>query len=455
MRDGSFLRNAESHVNAHCASAPVKSIDIFLSHSWLADGFWKQVALLICCGSPSTYVVTLMSSMLGALFFTSRIRYDIPFEIVVLILGFASFLLSLSIIPLFKHRNTMVFLDKCCIPQNAIAKSYGISRLADYLRVSNKLLILWSPDYLERLWCVYELAVFLRTHKKEDVILVNMNHLKLCVSLMLLQWFGILIQRLEAYLFGSVKPNMLCGYALALASAFSIGLGAFRCGEDWQKSSFRVKSFSVRRSKCSSLADYNTLKERITAMYGSETRFAEVVRGLWLGEGTETHKPGWLLCRSSLRLMCAPYIILGVAKALRSIVTFDQYYLPMIPLQPAVAVGYSTPGFSEADPPSSPLTGQVNEALLWLGGCIAVSVVSLLLLRRLRITFAVCFAAYSGSTYRTCGYRLFGYRLFGHPLYPGPAGEEQEKEELLHCSKLHSSKPRPRYHYKLFPTQNE
>ncbi|KAF4655605.1 hypothetical protein FOL46_008190 [Perkinsus olseni] len=205
---------------------------------------------------------------------------------VVLILGFASFLLSLFIIPLYKHRNTMVFLDKCCIPQNdPIAKSYGISRLADYLHVSNKLLILW--------WCVYELAVFLRTHKKEDLILVNMNHLKLCVSLMLLQWFGILIQRLEAYLFGSVKPNMVCGYALALASAFSIGLGAFRCGEDWQKSSFRVKSFSVRRSKCSSLADYNTLKDRITAM-------------------------------------------------------------------------------------------------------------------RLRITFAVCFAAYSGSTYMICGYRLFG-----------------------------------------------
>ncbi|KAF4724572.1 hypothetical protein FOZ62_001863, partial [Perkinsus olseni] len=276
MGDVSFLRNAESHVNAHVASAPVKSIDIFLSHSWSADGSWKQMALLICCGSPSTYVVMLTSSSLGAYLFRSFMPYELLFEIVELILGFVSYLLSLFIIPLYKHRNTMVFLDKCCIPQNdPVAKSYGISRLADYLRVSNKLLILWSPDYLDRLWCVYELAVFLRTHKKEDVILVNVNHIKLCVWLMLLQWFGILIQRLEVYLFGSVEPSMLSGYALALASAFSIGLGAFRCAEDWQRSYSRVKSFSVHRSKCTSVADYHTLKQHITGMYGSEARFAE------------------------------------------------------------------------------------------------------------------------------------------------------------------------------------
>ncbi|KAF4693337.1 hypothetical protein FOZ60_011317, partial [Perkinsus olseni] len=171
------------------------------------------------CQRSKTIVVVVELS--GAYLLSSAEFCQLRFEIIVLLCGFVSFLLALFIIPLFKHRNTMVFLDKCCIPQNdPIAKSYGISRLADYLHVSNKLLILWSPDYLERLWCVYELAVFLRTHKKEDVILVNMNHIKLCVSLMLLQWLSILTQRLERYIFGRDELNMLSGYALGLASAF-------------------------------------------------------------------------------------------------------------------------------------------------------------------------------------------------------------------------------------------
>ncbi|KAF4690886.1 hypothetical protein FOZ60_016721 [Perkinsus olseni] len=359
--------------------------------------------------------------------------YELLFEIVELILGFVSYLLSLFIIPLYKHRNTMVFLDKCCIPQNdPVAKSYGISRLADYLRVSNKLLILWSPDYLDRLWCVYELAVFLRTHKKEDVILVNVNHIKLCVWLMLLQWFGILIQRLEVYLFGSVEPSMLSGYALALASAFSIGLGAFRCAEDWQRSYSRVKSFSVHRSKCTSVADYHTLKQHITGMYGSEARFAEVVRGLWLGEYSENHIPGWLFCRSSLRLMCAPYIILAVAKAVNTIVTIDRLSMPLIPLQPAGAVEYSAPELDHLLP--SPVLAGVW-SLRWSiipNIMMALRVPSMLLVGHklatswepdgsgrwcLRITFAMCFAAYSGFTYTICG-----SRYLGHPLYPGPLG---------------------------------
>ncbi|KAF4753599.1 hypothetical protein FOZ63_014775 [Perkinsus olseni] len=363
--------------------------------------------------------------MLGAFLFTSRIPYNLPFQIVVLILGFASFLLSLLI------RSTMVFLDKCCIPQNdPVAKSYGISRLADYLRVSNKLLILWSPDYLERLWCVYELAVFLRTHQKDDVILVNLNHIKLCVSLMLLQWFGILIQLLEVYLFGSVKPNMLSGYALALASAFSIGLGAFRCAEDWQRSYSRVKSFSVHRSKCTSLADYSTLKQRITGMYSSEARFAEVVRGLWLDESGEDHMPRWLFCRSSLRLMCAPYIVQVVASTVYSIVNATHSrVLPLMPLHPSMAVGSSTPGLNDT-PPSSVLADPLPSSLLAALWALRFSIIPNMMMAfrapcmllvghklatscepngfgrwRLRITFAVCFAAYSGLTYMICGLR--------------------------------------------------
>ena len=33
-----------------------------------------------------------------------------------------------------------------------------------FLRFSRRLLVLWSPEYLTRLWCVYELATFVKLH---------------------------------------------------------------------------------------------------------------------------------------------------------------------------------------------------------------------------------------------------------------------------------------------------
>ncbi|KAF4739108.1 hypothetical protein FOZ63_027203, partial [Perkinsus olseni] len=291
------------------------------------------------------------------------------------------------------------------------------------------------------------LAVFLRTHKKEDVILVNLNHLKLCVSLMLLQWLGILTQRLERYIFDSDELNMLSGYALALASAFSIGLEAFRCGEDWQRSRSGVKGFSVRRSKCSSSADHNTLMQRITGMYGSEARFAEVVRGLWLGEGSENQIPSWLFCRSSVRLMCAPYTILALATTLYFMVNIGRHIMPLIPLQAAVAPGFSNVSSSTRAPSSSAPHYSVPSAVLaglWTfrssilpNMMMALRAPSMLLVGHklatswepngsgrwcLRITFAMCFTAYSALTNTICG-----SRLLDHPLYPcqlgGPVDE--------------------------------
>ncbi|KAF4657658.1 hypothetical protein FOZ61_006139 [Perkinsus olseni] len=175
----------------------------------------------------------------------------------------------------------MVFLDKCCIPQkDPIVKAYGISRLADNLHASDKLLILWSPDYLDRLWCVYELAVFLRTHDLDDVILVNMDHFKLCATLMILQFFSILALGLtEDY---DPRSKLYVGYVLVIATSLLIGRGAFGCSQEWQKFCSRVKRFSVHKAKCSSSADYTNLKQLINDMYGSETKFETVVRGLWL-----------------------------------------------------------------------------------------------------------------------------------------------------------------------------
>ncbi|KAF4654223.1 mRNA-capping enzyme subunit beta [Perkinsus olseni] len=225
----------------------------------------------------------------------------------------------------------MVFLDICCIPQkDPAAKLYGISKLAEYLRVSDKLLILWSPDYLDRLWCVYELAVFLRTHDEKDVVLVNLNHIKLCVSSMLLQFFSILTLCLQLYY--KSTQNVYIGYLMGMVTSLLIGREAFACSKEWQKFCSRVRRFNVREAECTSLADYDNLKQLITDMYGSEANFAAVVKCLWLGGGKAKSFPTWLFSGASLRIMCAPSIPLIVACAVDYIVCIaTEESFPMVP----------------------------------------------------------------------------------------------------------------------------
>ncbi|CAE8674441.1 unnamed protein product [Polarella glacialis] len=54
------------------------------------------------------------------------------------------------------------FFDRLCITQSdAELKQVGIDSIGAYLRNSDSMLVLWGPEYFTRLWCVFELAVFL------------------------------------------------------------------------------------------------------------------------------------------------------------------------------------------------------------------------------------------------------------------------------------------------------
>ncbi|KAF4691897.1 hypothetical protein FOZ62_009139, partial [Perkinsus olseni] len=265
----------------------------------------------------ASYKVMLFSSAVAAGLLYDPAWIGCHYELSVCAFGFVTFIITLFVIPLVTHRKTMVFLDKCCIPQkDPVAKSYGISRLADYLHASDKLLILWSPDYLDRLWCVYELAVFLQTHDKEDVVLLNLDHLKLCVSLMFLQFFSIVIASLAEPYYVHI---WYIPYVLLLTSSLLTDFGAYRCSEEWQKFCSEVKCFTLRKAKCSSLADYPILKQLIVDMYGSEARFEAAVRTLWLGERRKRQCPAWLLSAASLRIICASYIPLILGRAVGAI----------------------------------------------------------------------------------------------------------------------------------------
>merc|ERR1719464_310770 len=66
----------------------------------------------------------------------------------------------------FHVRVPLVFVDKFCIDQqNADRKIAAIHRLGGLLHHSRRLVILWTPQYFERLWCTFEIASWLKLGK--------------------------------------------------------------------------------------------------------------------------------------------------------------------------------------------------------------------------------------------------------------------------------------------------
>ncbi|CAE8698953.1 unnamed protein product, partial [Polarella glacialis] len=90
-------------------------------------------------------------------------------------------------------RSASVFLDKLCIDQeNEEQKERAILGLAGFLDISDRLLILWSPSYFERLWCTYEVAAWLRLSKMKDTIVMPIHLAPVIFAIMFALWGAIL-----------------------------------------------------------------------------------------------------------------------------------------------------------------------------------------------------------------------------------------------------------------------
>eukprot|EP00438_Fugacium_kawagutii_P000094 Skav218708 [mRNA] locus=scaffold1346:444984:446825:- [translate_table: standard] len=75
----------------------------------------------------------------------------------------------------FSRPLTPVFLDQICIKQqDTEMRANTIFSLAGIMRRSDKMLILWDPTWTESLWCLVELAAFLKSRQNpEDQLIIR------------------------------------------------------------------------------------------------------------------------------------------------------------------------------------------------------------------------------------------------------------------------------------------
>ena len=174
-----FVPMSEEYRN-YLLSKPVHAIDCFISHSWRTCGFDKKLVLAFFLHSRVAALVSFLF-----LFTSSAIVYnrfsgtptlcqqrttdewliDCVWSGGVVIGTGLSFLLTLRFGQHLPFTGLTFFMDKVCIHQgDHELKSRAMQSLDIFLLYSRRMLVMWAPDYFNRLWCVYELATYLKLH---------------------------------------------------------------------------------------------------------------------------------------------------------------------------------------------------------------------------------------------------------------------------------------------------
>ena len=152
----------------------VTGLAALVFYSWHGSRWMKVLTLLvqynglasILLGTFAAFVMLLLFS-LGHLPIYERPSYNgeegsslwsLAVGLLVSIVSFTS----------WKSRQ-QVFLDRICINhEDADMKTEAIFSLAGMLKASKELLVLWDTSWSDRLWCLFEMAAFLKSKNAEE-----------------------------------------------------------------------------------------------------------------------------------------------------------------------------------------------------------------------------------------------------------------------------------------------
>lgn len=278
----------------------VEGFDIFLSHTWQTPGIWKAIALLVHSVWPYALLFWSLSAALAMLLCAYEVLPVVPKKLAdapvvafakfeelnwedlsppwVTIFGFFSWLALGLYAYLPSLRSDICFLDVVSIHQtDPVLMERGIYGLAGFLRMSKELRVLWSPRYLSRLWCVFELAAF-RTCNPSGKITFTPLFIELSVFWMV--FAGYIAS--SVYWVTIITPSTimtLVGYMCGLAPC-TAAIHQLRLSKRMQLEMFHeLATFDLTKAECRKASDRVLVHLVIARWYGSADAFVNFVRG--------------------------------------------------------------------------------------------------------------------------------------------------------------------------------
>ena len=211
--------------------------------------------------------------------------------------------------PLLARRaasDMVLFFDRMCINQgDAAMKSEGITSLAGFLDNSSELLVLFVPEMLDRMWCVFELAIFAALGKGKISWCPIFLHSVLLIQFAAFMFYAAL-RSLEAWLPAS---EMTVESLVFLPAILGLILLNFQCRLAMtarDEARRKLASFSLGDAKCRDPSDAEDIRRIIGRVHASEDGFNAFVRETLGGQvglalrGSGATYPNMLLAASPL-----------------------------------------------------------------------------------------------------------------------------------------------------------
>ncbi|CAK9076877.1 unnamed protein product [Durusdinium trenchii] len=174
--------------NFYSKSFMTEEIACFWSHSWHGGHWMKVMTLLIHYNGQAAVLFGSLFALVATVCFSlgllpGMVRFpeapDMQWSTWSLASGFTA---AVFVLVLWRPQQ-LIFLDRICINNSdAEQKKASILSLGGILKRSQRLMVLWDPSWCDRLWCLFELAAFLKSKQaqKNQVLLVQPTILGPC-----------------------------------------------------------------------------------------------------------------------------------------------------------------------------------------------------------------------------------------------------------------------------------
>ncbi|CAE6966278.1 unnamed protein product [Symbiodinium sp. CCMP2592] len=287
-------------------SIVTEAYDEFVSHSWQV-ATWRKCLLLVMLkrGAPAFLIAGLGAGLMISIwqfgFLPGYVKAEYESDAPGLQHSFWCLVTGLVLAPLtllFWRPRGIIFLDRVCINQfDSRQKVEGILNLGAILKASESLLLVWDESYVDRLWCVFELAAFLRSHpdmlttmnlSKLKVVPAALGYVSLTTALTSLTFgfSGLMVPSGNVWLEWSIKTLLICFFASFIVDTFRAHFRAL------DAMSTQLQNFELRKTSCWCCSvnhvhpttserlpcDRSTINKCLITWFGSEQAFNEAVR---------------------------------------------------------------------------------------------------------------------------------------------------------------------------------
>ena len=283
LRQGTQVSFADSQM--------VKEISKFISHSWHASPLLKTLTLHRFYNLKAAALAGTLGAVLGTILFSCGLLPGFEraprFGEEPLLQGLWSLCLGqllFVLVLIFRAPRDMVFLDRLCIDQESRrAKAEGVLNIGACLKHSKSLLVIWDVTYCQRLWCLFEMAAFLKTHQDEAMIIepVSLTVFNLVTFFFNAVWcgsvvlpYGTVFLVLAACAYGWVFAEVMLRYSQSL-HILKAQLQNFRFAEA------EVYCCSVGHKACNGadiMCDRKSMQKCVQAWFGSVEEFEKSVQ---------------------------------------------------------------------------------------------------------------------------------------------------------------------------------